>query len=76
MMQTADALVATPAASSEARGPALVQPLRVSLAVTGALVVMGAATLMYGVAGGIVLVAALAGMVWGVPAAMEREATA
>jgi MFS family permease len=48
----------------------------ISLAAAGALVDLGAATLMYGVAGGIVLVAALAGMAWGVPAAMEREATA
>jgi hypothetical protein len=48
----------------------------ISLAAAGALVDLGPATLMYGVAGGIVLVAALAGMAWGVPAAMEREATA
>ena len=45
----------------------------VSLAAAGALVDLGAATLMYAVAGGIVLAAALAGIAWGVPAHMDRE---
>lgn len=45
----------------------------VSLAAAGALVDLGAATLMYAVAGGIVLVAALAGMAWGVPGHMDRD---
>ncbi len=45
----------------------------VSLAVAGLLVDLGAATLMYAVAGGIVLIAALAGIAWGVPAHMDRD---
>ena len=45
----------------------------VSLAAAGALVDLGAATLMYAVAGGIILVAALAGAAWGVPGHMDRE---
>jgi MFS family permease len=45
----------------------------VSLAAAGALADVGAATLMYAVAGGIVLAAALAGIVWGVPAHMDQE---
>jgi MFS family permease len=45
----------------------------VSLAAAGALVDVGAATLMYTVAGGIILVAALAGAAWGVPGHMDRE---
>jgi Major Facilitator Superfamily len=48
----------------------------VSLAAAGALVDLGAATLMYAVAGGIVLAAALAGLAWGVPAHMDREPAA
>ena len=48
----------------------------VSLAAAGALVDLGAATLMYGVAGGIVLLAAIAGIATGVPAAVDREADA
>ena len=46
----------------------------VSLAAAGALVDLGAATLMYGVAGGIVLLAAIAGIATGVPAAVDRKA--
>ena len=45
----------------------------VSLAAAGALVDLGAATLMFAVAGGIILVAALAGVAWGVPGHMDRE---
>jgi MFS family permease len=45
----------------------------VSLAAAGALVDLGAATLMYAVAGGIVIVAALAGFAGGVPAHMDVE---
>jgi predicted MFS family arabinose efflux permease len=45
----------------------------VSLAAAGALVDLGAATLMYGAAGGIVLAAALAGIAWGVPARIDAE---
>lgn len=45
----------------------------VSLAAAGALVDFGAATLMYAIAGAIVLVAALAGMVWGVPSRIDAE---
>ncbi|HET8776818.1 MAG TPA: MFS transporter [Candidatus Limnocylindria bacterium] len=45
----------------------------VSLAVAGALIDLGAATLMYVVAGGIVVAAVLVGVAWRVPAAMERE---
>ncbi len=45
----------------------------VSLAAAGALVDLGAATLMFGVAGAIVLAAALVGFVWGVPGHMDRE---
>ncbi len=48
----------------------------VSLAAAGALVDLGAATLMYAVAGGIILVAALAGAAWGVPGHMDREVAA
>jgi MFS transporter len=48
----------------------------VSLAVSGALADLGAATLMFGAAGGIVLAAALAGLAWGVPAHMDREPAA
>jgi MFS family permease len=48
----------------------------ISLAASGALTDLGAATLMFAVAGGIVLAAALAGIAWGVPAHMEREAAA
>ena len=44
-----------------------------SLAAAGLLVDLGAATLCFAVAGGLVVVAALAGVVWGVPAQM-REA--
>lgn len=44
-----------------------------SLAVAGLLVDLGAATLCFAVAGGLVVVAALVGVVWGVPAQM-REA--
>ena len=46
----------------------------VSLAVAGALVDIGAATLMYLVAGGIVFGAALLGFAWGVPRLMDHEA--
>ncbi|HEX7067144.1 MAG TPA: hypothetical protein VF295_03000, partial [Candidatus Limnocylindria bacterium] len=46
----------------------------ISLAAAGALIDIGAATTMYLVAGSIVLMAALAGLVAGVPNAMEREA--
>jgi MFS family permease len=45
----------------------------VSLAATGALIDLGAASLMYGVAGAIVLGAALVGFAWGVPAHMDVE---
>ena len=45
----------------------------VSLAAAGVLVDVGAATLMYAVAGGIVLAAALAVFAWGVPGQMDRE---
>jgi MFS family permease len=48
----------------------------VSLAVSGALADLGAATLMFGAAGAIVLAAALAGLAWGVPASMDREPAA
>lgn len=44
-----------------------------SLAAAGLLVDLGAATLCFAVAGGLIIVAALAGVVWGVPAQM-REA--
>jgi hypothetical protein len=44
-----------------------------SLAIAGLLVDLGAATLCFAVAGGLVVVAALAGVVWGVPSQM-REA--
>ena len=44
----------------------------VSLALAGALVDLGAATLMYAVAGAIVLGAALVGFAWRVPAHMDR----
>lgn len=44
-----------------------------SLAAAGLLVDLGAATLCFAVAGGLIMVAALAGVVWGVPAQM-REA--
>ena len=44
----------------------------VSLALAGALVDLGAATLMYAVAGAIVLCAALVGFAWRVPAHMDR----
>jgi MFS family permease len=44
-----------------------------SLAAAGLLVDLGAATLCFAVAGGLIVVAALAGVVWGVPAQM-REA--
>jgi hypothetical protein len=47
-----------------------------SLAAAGALVDLGAAMLMYAVAGGIVLAAALAGFAWGVPAHMDRRPAA
>ncbi len=46
----------------------------VSLAAAGVLVDVGAATLMYLVAGGIILAAALLGFAWRVPALMDREA--
>ena len=39
----------------------------VSLAIAGALVDVGAVTLMFVVAGGIVVAAAIAGIAWGVP---------
>lgn len=45
----------------------------VSLAAAGALVDLGAATLMYAVAGGIVVAAALIGMAWGIGAQMDVE---
>ena len=45
-----------------------------SLAAAGVLVDVGAATLMYLVAGGIILAAALLGFAWRVPALMDREA--
>ena len=45
----------------------------VSLAAAGALVDVGAATLMYLVSGGIVFAAALLGFAWGVPRLMDRE---
>lgn len=48
----------------------------VSLAAAGALIDVGAATLLYLVAGAIVLGAALAGVLWGVPAQMDREPVA
>ena len=46
----------------------------VSLAAAGALIDLGAATLMFGVAGSIVLGAGLAGFIWRVPSAMETDA--
>jgi MFS family permease len=48
----------------------------VSLAAAGAIVDLGAATLMYALAGGIVLAAALAGIAWGVPARIDAEPAA
>lgn len=48
----------------------------ISLAVAGALIDVGAATLMFTVAGGIVLAAALAGIATGVPASMQEEPVA
>ena len=45
----------------------------VSLAAAGALVDVGAATLMYLVSGAIVFAAALLGFAWGVPRLMDRE---
>jgi hypothetical protein len=45
----------------------------VSLAIAGVMVDLGAVTLMYVAAGGLVLGAALAGLAWGVPALMDQE---
>jgi MFS family permease len=44
-----------------------------SLAAAGLLVDLGAATLCFAVAGGLIIVAALAGVVWGVPAQMRES---
>ena len=82
-MQTAEELVAAPAGSAEVGGLlgrvmslsmlASIGLAPVSLAAAGALVDLGAATLMYGVAGAIVLLAAIAEIVTGVPAAIDGK---
>jgi MFS family permease len=46
----------------------------ISLAVTGVLLDLGAATLTFAVAGGICVAASLAGFAWGLPARMEAAA--
>jgi predicted MFS family arabinose efflux permease len=46
-----------------------------SLALAGALVDLGVITAMFLAAGGIVIVAAVAGLAWGAPAQMDRAAT-
>lgn len=45
----------------------------VSLAAAGFLIDLGAATLMYAVAGGIILAAVVAGFAWGVPGRMDND---
>jgi MFS family permease len=44
----------------------------ISMAASGALVDVGAASLMFGVAGALIVVTALAGVAWGVPAQMRE----
>jgi MFS family permease len=48
----------------------------VSLAVAGAMLDLGLATLMYAVAGGIIIAAVFVGLAWRVPAEMDREPAA
>jgi hypothetical protein len=55
-------------------GSGVLAPL--SLALAGVVIDLGAVTAMYAVAGGIIVVAALAGIAWGVPARMTDQVPA